>query len=175
MSGSFEVSNWRIIFAHFLLILMGSEWAPQPWRHLWLKSCSFDDRKSENVSPKPHIWQFQSHSEGRCLRNCISYIKQSNRGGNKTCIFRFPAPTVQFSVIHYNLLQSAKNYSILIAIEITEPRLGWGHKLQKTQATKIEYNNSACPVSPTGMDQRQQKCDTFLMWIQILRGSTPAP
>lgn len=143
-------------------------------RRLWSKSNSFGERKSENVSSKPHIWHFQSRSEGRCLQNCISHIKQSN-SGEKKCIFRYSTPTVQFSVIHYNLLQSAKNYSSPIAIEITEPRLGWGHKLQQTQATKIEHNNSACPVSPSGMDQWQQESETFLMWVQMLRGSTPAP
>lgn len=45
-------------------------------------------------------------------------------GGRGHCIFRYSSPTIQFSVIHYNLLQSAKNYSSPIAIKITEPQLG---------------------------------------------------
>lgn len=77
--------------------------------------------------------------------------KTKQQGGGGGCwIFRFRSQTVQFSAIHCNLLESAKN-------KIIEPQLGWGHKLQRAKTTKIEHDNSEWPVAYSGMDRRWHK------------------
>lgn len=174
----FEVKNWRIFFfVHFLIILMGLVWAPEPQKDAHGQRQIVLVKQRVKMSPWSRIsgnsWLILS---GVVFKTASVPQNKVTDGGKKITFLDFQLPTVQFSVIHYNLLQSAKNYSSPIAIKITEPRLGWGHKLQQTQATKIEHNNSACPVSPSGMDQWQQESETFLMWVQIPhRGSTPAP
>lgn len=127
---------------------------------------SFGERKSELSSPKATSLAFPKSFYGALSLNYTSDIKQSWR--EKCWILYIHVQALNFSIIHYNLLQCAKNYSSPIAIKITEPKLGWGRKLQQTQATKIEQeqNNSVCPVSPMGIEQRHWQSAAFLMLVQ---------
>lgn len=55
MSGSFEVKNWRIVFAHFLSSVMGSECAPQPQKGAHGQSQIVLVKESKKMSPQSHL------------------------------------------------------------------------------------------------------------------------